>query len=174
MQHSAAQAPQVLEIRPLATDELALVEQALVRYPGKHRERLEGQDRGECLYLIAWEAEEAVGHLNLRLRGRKLPERARKLRAAQIEDLRVAAPYRRQGVATALMRRAAEEAGVRGFRTLGLGVDIGNVPARRLYRRELFEETGLGQFIVSYPYIDEDGVERQAHETCTYLVKRLP
>jgi ribosomal protein S18 acetylase RimI-like enzyme len=160
-------------IRPLQADELAAVERSLPRYPGKHRERLDGQRRGECVYLIAWIRDEPVGHLNLRLRGRKLPDRARKLRAAQIEDLRVAPEHRRLGVATELMRRAESEASAQGFRTVGLGVDIGNVPARGLYRQEGYEETGMPRFLVSYPYIDESGVERQARETCTYLVKRL-
>ena len=71
------------------------------------------------------------------------------------------------------MRRAAAEAAARSFRRVGLGVDIGNVPARRLYAQEGYEEAGLGQFLVSYPYIDEAGVGRQAHETCTYLFKVL-
>ncbi len=164
---------ETVEIRPLAAGDLALVERLLPRYPGKHGERLEAQDRGECVYLIAWAGNEPVGHLNLRLRGRKLPERARTLRAAQIEDLSVSAPHRRRGVATELMRRAEDEAVSRGFGTLGLGVDVGNVPARRLYRREGYEEAGLGRFLVSYPHLDEQGVERQAHETCTYLVKKL-
>jgi len=150
-----------------------VVERALARYPGKHRERLQGQRKGECVYLIAWKGDEPVGHLNLRLRGRKLPDRARRLRAAQIEDLRVARSHRRRGVGTELMQRAAEEAAAAGFRAVGLGVDVGNVPARRLYVQEGYEESGMGRFVVSYPYIDEDGVERQAHETCTYLVKRL-
>jgi ribosomal protein S18 acetylase RimI-like enzyme len=163
----------LVEVRPLAAGELDVVERTLARYPGKHRERLEGQRRGECVYLIAWEGPEPVGHLNLRIRGRKLPERARRLRAAQIEDLRVAREHRRRGVASELMRRAAAKAAEHGFRTVGLGVDIGNVPARRLYAQEGYEESGLGRFVVSYPYIDEDGVERQAHETCTYLLKRL-
>jgi ribosomal protein S18 acetylase RimI-like enzyme len=153
--------------------ELALVERLLPRYPGKHRERLEAQHRGECVYLIAWEGNEPVGHLNLRVRGRKLPDRARRLGAAQIEDLSVATPRRRRGIGTKLMRRAQEEAAARGFGTIGLGVDIGNAPARRLYRQEGYLESGLGEFLVSYPYLDEDGVERQAHETCTYLIKRL-
>jgi ribosomal protein S18 acetylase RimI-like enzyme len=173
MRSSLADARNVVEIRPLAAGELPLVERSLARYPGKHRERLEGQRRGECVYLIAWDGDQPVGHLNLRVRGRKLPDRARRLRAAQIEDLRVATAHRRRGVASELMRRAEEEAAGRGFRTLGLGVDIDNVPARRLYRRDGYQESGLGRFVVSYPYIDEDGVERQAHETCTYLIKRL-
>jgi ribosomal protein S18 acetylase RimI-like enzyme len=162
-----------VEIRPLAEHELAVVERTLARYPGKHRERLEGQRRGESVYLIAWDGGEPVGHLNLRLRGRKLPDRARRLRAAQIEDLRVAREHRRRGVGRKLMRRAVVEAAAHGFRSVGLGVDVGNFAARRLYSAEGYEETGTGEFLVSYPYIDENGVERQAHETCTYLVKRL-
>ena len=71
------------------------------------------------------------------------------------------------------MRRAHDEAAAHGFGTVGLGVDIGNTAARRLYFAEGYEESGTGQFVVSYPYIDENGIERQAHETCTYLVKRL-
>jgi ribosomal protein S18 acetylase RimI-like enzyme len=162
-----------VDIRPLAADDLDVVERTLARYPGKHRERLEGQRRGESVYLIAWEGDEPVGHLNLRLRGGKLPDRARRLKAAQIEDLRVARAHRRRGVAKELMRRAHEEASAHGFDTVGLGVDIGNIPARRLYFADGYEESGTGQFVVSYPYIDENGNERQAHETCTYLVKRI-
>jgi ribosomal protein S18 acetylase RimI-like enzyme len=173
MESPQLEAQELIDIRPLAATELEAVERALARYPGKHRERLEGQRRGECVYLIAWDGDGPVGHLNLRVRGRKLPDRARRLRAAQIEDLRVSRAHRRRGVATELMQRAAAEAAAQGFRAVGLGVDIGNTPARRLYHQEGYEETGLGQFLVSYPYIDEDGVERQAHETCTYLVKRL-
>jgi ribosomal protein S18 acetylase RimI-like enzyme len=76
-------------------------------------------------------------------------------------------------VGTELMRRAEAEAVARGFHALGLGVDVGNVPARRLYAQEGYEESGFGEFLVSYPYLDENGVERQAHERCTYLIKRL-
>src|SRR5262245_25419054 len=150
-----------------------MVERTLARYPGKHRERLDGQRRGDSVYLIAWDGNEPVGHLNLRMRGRKLPDRARRMKAAQIEDLRVARKHRRRGVARELMRRAADEASAHGFTMVGLGVDIDNVGARRLYFAEGYEESGTGQFVVSYPYIDENGDERQAHETCTYLVKKL-
>jgi len=169
----AIRAREAVEIRPLAARELAAVERSLARYPGKHRERLEGQRRGESVYLIAWDGKEPVGHLNLRLRGRKMPDRARRLHAAQIEDLRVAPAHRRRGVARNLMRRAAAEAAAHGFCSVGLGVDVGNIAARRLYAAEGYEESGTGEFLVSYPYVDQDGVERQAHETCTYLLKRI-
>ena len=99
--------------------------------------------------LIAWEGDQPVGHVNLRLRGRKLPDRARRLNAAQIEDLRVSREHRRRGVARKLMQRAATEAAAHGFHTVGLGVDIGNTPARRLYFAEGYEESGTGQFVVT-------------------------
>jgi ribosomal protein S18 acetylase RimI-like enzyme len=167
------QAREAVDIRPLAPGELALVERLLRRYPGKHAERLRAQSRGECLYLIAWRGSEPVGHLNLRLRGRKLSDRARKAQAAQIEDLVVVPAHRRRRIGTQLMRRAEEEAAARGFSGLGLGVDVGNAPARALYAREDYVESGYGEFVVSYPYLDENGAERQARELCTYLVKRL-
>jgi ribosomal protein S18 acetylase RimI-like enzyme len=168
----SVQARKAVEIRSLIGEELSRVERALRRYPGKHRERLDAQRRGECLYLIAWVGPEPVGHLNLRLGGRKLSDRARRIGGAQIEDLAVASEHRRRGVGTKLMHRAQAEASARGITALGLGVDIHNVPARRLYAQESYEESGFGEFVVSYPYLDEHGVERQANETCTYLIKR--
>ena len=120
--------------------------------PGKHRERLAGPARGECVYLIAWVGDEPVGHLNLRLRGRKLPDRARRLRAAQIEDLRVArgaSPARgrhradapRRGEAA--RRRLPDDRAGRGHRQR---------PARgACTAQEGYEESGLGRFVVSYP-----------------------
>jgi len=168
----ALQAREVVAIRPLAAQELGAVERELPRYPGKHRERLAAQAT-DCLYLIAWSGPRPVGHLNLRLAGRKVPDRAREARAAHVEDLQVAPAHRRQGIATQLMQRAQLEAEERGFAAIGLGVDVGNLSARRLYAREGYEESGTGRFVVTYPYIDERGRERQARETCTYLIKRL-
>lgn len=169
----ALQTREALDIRPLTGRELAAVERGLPRFPDKHRERLASQNAGDCVYLIAWSGSRPVGHLNLRLGGRKLSERAREVEAAQVEDVRVSPEYQRRGIGSELMRRAHAEADARGFRALGLGVDVDNHPARALYRREGYEESGTGRFVVTYPYLDDQGVERRARETCTYLVKRL-
>jgi ribosomal protein S18 acetylase RimI-like enzyme len=169
----AVRTREAVDVRPLAAGELRTIERALPRYPGKHRERLDGQERGDCVYLIAWAESEPVGHLNLRLGGQKMSERARRIGAAHIEDLAVAPSHRRRRVGTQLMRRAEAEAVARGFQALGLGVDVDNNPARRLYAQEGYEESGSGEFLVSYPFLDERGAERQAHERCTYLIKRL-
>jgi ribosomal protein S18 acetylase RimI-like enzyme len=168
-----AHPPRVTEIRPLRADELETLERELLRYPGKHRERLDAQHRGESLYLIAWEGARPVGHLNLRLAAPRLSARARVADAAEIEDLAVAPAHRRGRIGTELMRRAESEATQRGFRALGLAVATDNEPARALYRHEGFEESDSGRFVVSYPYIDGNGREQRAREICTYLVKRL-
>jgi GNAT superfamily N-acetyltransferase len=52
-----------------------------------------------------------------------------------IFHLHVAPPYRRQGVATALIRHAEARLRRRGYSRVLLGLDISNEPARRLYRR---------------------------------------
>jgi ribosomal protein S18 acetylase RimI-like enzyme len=162
----------LIDVRPLAPDELEIVERLLPRYAGRHSDRLKLQHRGYGVYLIAWHGSEPVGHLNLRLGGRKLSERGRRAGAAEIEDLSVAVAHRRSGIGTTLMRQAQAHADQRGFRVLGLAVAIDNEPARRLYAKEGYEESGYGELVVSYPYLDEQGNERMARETCTYLIKR--
>jgi ribosomal protein S18 acetylase RimI-like enzyme len=57
-----------------------------------------------------------------------------------ITDVAVLAPYRRRGVAQALLDRAEEEARARRKRFLGLYVSASNEIARRLYRRNGFAE----------------------------------
>ncbi len=47
----------------------------------------------------------------------------------------VTQPFRRTGVADALVRRAVHQTGQIGARTMALGVDERNAPAHRLYRR---------------------------------------
>ncbi|QKE83946.1 GNAT family N-acetyltransferase [Arthrobacter sp. NEB 688] len=55
-----------------------------------------------------------------------------------IAAMYVAPRARRRGVATALLRRLADEAGSRGIRSLHLQTDTDNTAAQRLYRRAGF------------------------------------
>jgi ribosomal protein S18 acetylase RimI-like enzyme len=57
-----------------------------------------------------------------------------------ITDVAVLAPFRRRGVAQALLARAEDEARVRRKRFLGLYVSSSNAGARQLYRRNGFAE----------------------------------
>jgi ribosomal protein S18 acetylase RimI-like enzyme len=57
-----------------------------------------------------------------------------------ITDVAVLAPFRRRGVAQALLARAEEEARARRKRFLGLYVSAANASARRLYQRAGFAQ----------------------------------
>jgi ribosomal protein S18 acetylase RimI-like enzyme len=57
-----------------------------------------------------------------------------------ITDVAVLGPYRRRGVAQALLARAEEDARLRRKRFLGLYVSAANQPARQLYMRTGFVE----------------------------------
>ena len=53
----------------------------------------------------------------------------------QINALEVDENYRRQGLATMLIAAAENEARRQGFSMIGLGVEISNEPAKRLYEK---------------------------------------
>ena len=114
----------VLEIRPLAAGEVEKVTAVL---------GLARLHQGDGVYFIAWEGDEALGHLHLAL-----------IDPPELQDVEVHADRRRRGVASALIRYAEHEVRVRGFDRLRLGVSIDNLPAQFLYRRHGFVDAGLG------------------------------
>ena len=114
----------VLEIRPLAAGEVEKVTAVL---------GLARLYQGDGVYFVAWEGDEALGHLRLAL-----------IDPPELQDVEVRADRRRLGVASALIRYAEHEVRVRGFDRLRLGVSIDNLPAQFLYRRHGFGDAGLG------------------------------
>ncbi len=58
-------------VRPLDENELAAVERAFpAADPRRHRDRLTEQEAGRAVYLVAWQADQPVGHVMLRLHRR--------------------------------------------------------------------------------------------------------
>lgn len=82
-------------------------------------------------YLVAWEGDEPLGHAHLALD--EPPE---------VQDVEVLERYRRRGIATALLRAAAEEAAARGYDRLTITVSTGTSEVEALYRRLGYEDTG--------------------------------
>jgi ribosomal-protein-alanine N-acetyltransferase len=113
-----------LEIRPLVPDEVEAVTTSL---------GLARLYQGDGIYFIAWERDEALGHLHLAL-----------VDPPELQDVEVREDKRRHGVASALIRHAETEAYARGFDRLRLGVSVENLPAQALYRRLGFVDAGLG------------------------------
>ncbi|NTU82709.1 MAG: GNAT family N-acetyltransferase [Chloroflexales bacterium] len=67
-----------------------------------------------------------------------------------ITDVAVLAPYRRGGVARALLSRAEQEATLRGRRFLGLYVSTRNEGARGLYRRLGFYDVRVRRSLMAW------------------------
>ena len=88
--------------------------------------------QGDGFYLVAWDADVAVGHVHVALTD-----------PPELQDLEVAADHRRRGVARALVAAAEAEARARGFRRLRVGFAVDNEPAQGLYRSAGFADVGL-------------------------------
>jgi GNAT superfamily N-acetyltransferase len=113
----------VTEIRPMAPDEVELVDRRLPL------DRLD-QPGGE--WLVAWENGEPVGHLHLDWRSDP----------PLVQNLYVPESHRRRGVATRLSEAAEERVRARGYSRIGLDVDVENAEARALYEKLGYRERG--------------------------------
>jgi ribosomal protein S18 acetylase RimI-like enzyme len=158
-----------VQIRPLAEDEVAVVERAVRRAPGKHRERLARQARDEGLYLFAWLGSEPVGHAFLLWANSRVG-----VGTAALEDLGVEPEWRRQHIGTDLMARCESESRGRGLEQIAFSVGVDNGPAREFYLRLGYaEKEGELPHTLRYRTIDAAGAPRTAEEVCTTFAKRL-
>ena len=168
----------MLEIRPITAADLPLVEANLTNGgTAKHAARLACQERGEAVYLIAWQHARPVGHALLKWDGATDVPAPERLNAPcpDVEDLWVAEELRGQGIGSRLLHAAEELAYARGCRWIGLSVGvIPPSPARRLYERLGYQDAGLGLHVEQDEYLDETGEIRRWQETCVYLIKALP
>ena len=114
----------MLEIRPLAPGEVERVTAGL---------GLARLYQGDGVYFVAWQHEEALGHLYLALTN-----------PPELQDVEVRADRRRRGIASALIRHAEVVARACGFERLRLGVSVGDTRAQALYRRHGFVDAGFG------------------------------
>jgi len=95
------------------------------------------------LWWVALRDESVVGVLLLtRLAGRS---------AMEVVYVGVAQPARGQGVADVLLGRALDTCLTESVRTLALAVDHGNTPARRMYERWAFGQTGVRDAWIASP-----------------------
>ncbi len=168
----------MIKIRPLDAVELPALEANLTNGgTAKHAARLARQERGEVVYLIAWQAARPVGHALLKWDGAADVGAPQRLAAAcpDVEDLWVAEDLRGQGIGSRLLHAAEELARARGCRWIGLSVGIEPPsPARRLYERLGYADAGFGPHVEEDDYVDAHGQSRHWQETCLYLVKALP
>jgi GNAT superfamily N-acetyltransferase len=107
------------------------------RAPEQHRRKLDLQRRGGFIFLIGWLDGVAAGFVGVGMHEDGSPDVLAESRGfAMVSDLHVEEPYRRRGMARALMQeleREAEAAGMPGvILDTGTGEDF--AAARALYR----------------------------------------
>jgi GNAT superfamily N-acetyltransferase len=160
-------------IRPIAAGDIPLLDSLMPRrMPTTHRERLETQERGDALYLIAWLDGRPVGHLLLKWdQPSSSPESS--VPWPVFSDISVHPDLRSRGIGTQLMEHAEGEARRRGYRQVGLSVALDNPRARALYERRGYRDSGLAPYDSRWPYLDECDREQWHEETCVRLVKPL-
>jgi GNAT superfamily N-acetyltransferase len=165
-----------VEVRQAEKKELTSLELAFPFGPAeKHAERLERQNRGEVLYLIAWYKGEPVGHALLKWQGASEVHIMAYFegQCPDVEDLYVKASMRSKSVGRQILRKAEHLAKLRGYIRIGLSVDVGNTRAKTLYTRLGYQDAQLGEHYERGEYIDADGHLQQWEEKCTYLIKTL-
>lgn len=140
----------------------------------KHRDRIERQDRGEALYLLALLGDRIIGHLLLKWNGSEHEfVRRRVPSCAEVEDFVVDPGLRGRGVGGALLDAADTQCRERGVTRLGLAVGLGNPSARAIYEHRGYVLVPGSEHRVSWLQPDPTGREVEAHEDCVYLVKEL-
>jgi len=171
-QARVARAP-TLEIRRLDPTEISALGRSI---PSSfHRQRLALQETEDVEYLIAWQGEDAVGHVLLRWSGPDLADlRDRVEPVPYLEALAVQEDLRWRGIGTRLLAAAESMVRGRGFTKVGLAVGVENLAALALYARRGYKLLDLDPFEVSWSYVDHDGALNVEEERCLYLTKELP
>ena len=168
-------APAKVEIRPLAEEEVPILEQHLRSGPAiRHRQRYRLQEEGGGYCLIAWHDGLPVGHGVISWSGSPDEPMASQLRdCPDIEDLFVLPEYRSRGIGSQLLAALEGLARRYGYSRVGLGVAIDNVRAWDLYLRRGYADSGFGEYTHYTIYIDDQGRTRARTESCVYLIKEL-
>ena len=169
---------QDISIRPAT--ELDLPALVLLPFSGglklKHRERLERQENGTVVYLLATLEGEPIGHLLLKW---DCPEhehvRAVAPPCAEVEDFVVAPELRGKGIGTAMLDEAANLCRQQGVDRMGLGVGFGNPEAREFYVRRGFEAIPGSEHRVTWRTPDSDDPSRdvEAFDDCMYMTREI-
>jgi GNAT superfamily N-acetyltransferase len=137
-----------------------------------HEECWAWQLRQEAVYFLAWRGARVVGRATLLLRSRYPKVRSAFPRLAEINALN--AWPQGEGIGTALILAAEQEARQRSVPVAGLAVDVTNDRARRLYERLGYAVWANGVVIDRWTLRGTDGqvLGEQADE-CFYLTKQL-
>jgi GNAT superfamily N-acetyltransferase len=127
-------------------------------------------------YVTAWLSDLPVGHLYVKWDGSTDHEVRSRIppRTPELSNVSVWPPtWRSSGIGRALVHAAEAVVKARGFEQVGMGVEVTNERARRLYERLGYRDWGSGVYHDQWAEAAEDGTEVFHVDPCTYLVKKL-
>ena len=147
-------------VRRLEERDLEVLDRDLPLWNGReYARRLQAQRRLQMMQAIAWQAERPVGRgMVLFAEHEEYSTSAERERCAEVRDVSVPEPFRRRGVASAVMQALEEEARAAGYARVGLSVSLGveGEAARLLYAR-LGYRHAHGPFVMSTNLEGDDG-----------------
>lgn len=137
-------------------------------------DRLNMQDGGHGLLLVAWKGGVAVGDVYVWLGAAEEPElRAHLPDVALITHLEVVAGRRGEGIGTELLRAAERRLWDLGHKQVALGVGLDNRDAQRLYARLGYTEWPHGQVSTTEVVYHPGGERELRPEICRIMVRSL-
>ena len=166
-----------LAIRPLLRGDIPRLERELPFEdvcPGKYYEYYSLQQSGAGVSLTGWQGVRPIAHALVCWRGPVREPMASSLkRCAHLSAFHVHPDCRSRGVGTDLLKWTESVVRARGYRHIGLSVDVDNSRARLLYDRLGYVDAGFAPFAHRWSYTDPSGVRHGHEEVCIYLVKVL-
>jgi len=155
--------------------DIVALDRAITSHGDWHRKRFETQQKGETSYVIAWEEDIPVGHLNLIWGGSEQAEVRRHIKdCPELSAIWVWPPEKRsQGIGRALIAYAEALAHSKGYAKIGLGVRTDNERAQALYEKLGYEDWGRGVYHNRYTNFKQDGTRVEHDDPSYYLIKRL-
>lgn len=164
-----------IQIKPATEqDSISLNQHLPTNIPNFHEKKIKEQDSGNNVWLIAWEDNIPVGHIQVRFDGMQDSNYVKQFvnGYAHIESLRVKEEYRNQGIGTQLILESEKLAKQKGLTKIGIAVgETDNPNARKLYEKMGYKEWDKGTFNVSWTVKDKSGQEITETEKCIYLIK---
>jgi GNAT superfamily N-acetyltransferase len=161
-------------IKKCSQEDLGVLKRTIPK-PEFHQNRFESQQDRDSVYLIAWDGDAPVGHLNLKLKGSD--EDYVRDRLGLLPELNAIGTYppemRSRGIGRELIDRAEQICREKGFEKVGLAVETSNLRARELYEKLGYVDFGIGEFDSVWYEAQEDGSKLKVADHCVYLVKEL-
>lgn len=165
-----------VDVRAIRRSEVNVVAEKLnpARNFATHRSRLQLQEDGVLLYLIAWIGEAPVGHGMLLWQGPTgTPKQHIGAPYPYVEDLWVRNDLRSKGIGARILAEINLLVISHGYEAVSLSVGVDNRRAIKLYERMGFEATRVPRFILSGMVAMANGETQFWSEKCQYMLKSL-